>query len=108
MVKKDLLTFEGKPLFPERVAETVTYQLPSLEAELYEAVTEYVRTEMNRADRLADEGGTGRRRTVGFALTVLQRRLASSPEAIFRSLQRRSERLRRQRDALLVGDGCAP
>jgi superfamily II DNA or RNA helicase len=103
MVKEDLLTFDGKPLFPERVAETVTYALSPLEAELYEAVTEYVRTEMNRADRLADEGNTGRRRTVGFALTVLQRRLASSPEAIFRSLQRRSERLRRQRDALVAG-----
>src|SRR3954471_6707469 len=27
MVKEDLLTFEGKPLFPERIAETVPYEL---------------------------------------------------------------------------------
>jgi superfamily II DNA or RNA helicase len=33
---------------------------------------------------------------VGFALTALQRRLASSPEAIFQSLRRRKERLERR------------
>ena len=33
--------------------------------------------------------------SVGFALTALQRRLASSPEAIYQSLKRRRERLRR-------------
>ena len=27
MVKEDLLTFEGKPLFPERRAYTVPYEL---------------------------------------------------------------------------------
>ncbi len=31
MVKEDLLTFEGKPLFPERIAETVPYELTELE-----------------------------------------------------------------------------
>ena len=55
---------------------------PHDETELYEAVTEYVREEMNRADRLKAEGEGRRGNTVGFALTVLQRRLASSPEAI--------------------------
>jgi hypothetical protein len=34
--------------------------------------------------------------TVGFALTILQRRLASSPEAIHQSLRRRSERLQKR------------
>ena len=34
-----------------------------------------------------------RQGTVGFALTILQRRLASSPEAIYQSLRRRRERL---------------
>ena len=50
MVKEELLTFEGKPLFPERIAETVPYELSSPKRELYEAVTDYVREEMNRAD----------------------------------------------------------
>jgi superfamily II DNA or RNA helicase len=99
MVKEDLLTFEGKPLFPERIAETVPYRLSELERDLYEQVTTYVREGMDRAAALDGK----RRNTVGFALTVLQRRLASSPEAIHRSLQRRADRLRRRREELLSG-----
>ncbi|WRS29197.1 helicase-related protein [Actinomycetaceae bacterium MB13-C1-2] len=93
MVKEDLLTFEGKPLFPERRAYTVEYELSDAERDLYEQVTDYVRTEMGRADRIAQEGDKKRGNNVGFALTVLQRRLASSPEAILRSLERRQQRL---------------
>jgi len=92
-VKEELLTFEGRPIFPERRAYTVPYQLSPLEHELYEAVTRYVRTEMNRADQLRQTGEGRRGNTVGFALTVLQRRLASSSEASLRSLERRQQRL---------------
>jgi SNF2 family DNA or RNA helicase len=56
-------------------------------------VTEYVREEMNRADRLKAEGEGRRGNVLGFALTILQRRLASSPEAIYQSLRRRRDRL---------------
>jgi hypothetical protein len=49
-----------------------------------------VREEFNRADALQNDKRAG---TVGFALTILQRRLASSPEAIYQSLRRRRERL---------------
>jgi hypothetical protein len=97
MVKEELLTMEGTPLFPERRAYTVPYALSDDEQELYEAVSEYVRDEMNRADRLKAEGDGKRGNTVGFALTVLQRRLASSPEAIWKSLQRRRDRLEARR-----------
>ena len=48
MVKEDLKTFDGRPLFPERRAYTVAYQLSDAEQELYEAVTQYVREEMNQ------------------------------------------------------------
>ncbi len=89
MVKEKLLRFDGRPLFPERRATTVPFELSPAEQELYEAVTTYVIEEMNRAERLA----SGRRNVVGFALTVLQRRLASSPEAIAQSLARRRKRL---------------
>src|SRR5581483_5640549 len=63
------------------------------EAYLYEEVTNYVRDEMNRAERLKAEGEGRRGAVVGFALTILQRRLASSPEAIYQSLKRRRKRL---------------
>ena len=90
LVKEELRTFEGTRLFPERFAFTVEYELSQPEKELYVAVTDYVREEMNRADAGSDK----RRRTaVGFALTTLQRRLASSPAAIHRSLERRKSRL---------------
>ena len=89
LVKEDLLKFDGTPLFPERRAYTVNYDLSQKEAVLYQEVTNYVQEEFNRADQLTDE----RKNTVGFALTILQRRLASSPEAIYQSLRRRRERL---------------
>ena len=89
LVKEDLLKFDGTPLFPERRAYTVNYDLSQKEAQLYTAVTDYVQEEFNRADQL----GSDRKNTVGFALTILQRRLASSPEAIYQSLKRRRERL---------------
>jgi SNF2 family DNA or RNA helicase len=90
MVKENLLKFDATPLFPERVAYTVPYKLSDPEAALYKAVTDYVREEFDRAAALENDKRAG---TVGFALTVLQRRLASSPEAIYQSLRRRRERL---------------
>jgi len=77
-----MVRFDGTPLFPERIAATVNYPLSQREAALYAQVTSYVSTEMNRAQSLDDK----RKGTVGFALTILQRRLASSPEAIYSSL----------------------
>ncbi|GAA1311849.1 RNA helicase [Planotetraspora silvatica] len=103
MVKEDLLTFEGKPLFPERRAYTVPYELSDAERELYEVVTEYVREQMGKAQQLAAQGEGRRGNTVGFALTVLQRRLASSPEAILKSLERRHKRLQQLRHELATG-----
>lgn len=92
MVKEELVKFDGTPLFPERRAYTVNYTLSDIEAALYESVTHYVQTEMGKADQLDGK----RKGSIGFALTSLQRRLASSPEAIFQSLKRRKERLERR------------
>ncbi len=92
MVKEELLKFDGTPLFPERRAYTVNYKLSDLEAALYERVTTYVKEQMGKADELDGQ----RRGSVGFALTALQRRLASSPEAIYQSLKRRHARLERR------------
>jgi len=89
MVKEELLKFDGTPLFPERRAYTANFELSSMEAILYEEVTTYVREEMNRADKLDGK----KKNNIGFALTMLQRRLASSPEAIYQSVKRRRKRL---------------
>ncbi|MEK6697296.1 MAG: helicase-related protein, partial [Candidatus Deferrimicrobiota bacterium] len=108
MVKETLLKFDGTPLFPERIAYTVPYKLSEAEAHLYKAVTDYVREEFNRAEALENDKRAG---TVGFALTVLQRRLASSPEAIYQSLRRRRERLEgrlRELEVLQRGGQAVP
>lgn len=113
MVKENLLKFDGTPLFPERFAYTVPYKLSDAEARLYKEVTDYVRDEFNRAEALAKDeqagfGWQSRAGTVGFALTILQRRLASSPEAIYQSLRRRGERLeKRLREVELLERGAA-
>ncbi|MBE2239407.1 MAG: DUF3883 domain-containing protein [Caldilineaceae bacterium] len=93
MVKENLLKFDGRPLFPERIAYTVPYRLSDPEAQLYKEVTDYVREEFDRAAKLENDKRAG---TVGFALTIVQRRLASSPEAIYQSLRRRKERLEKR------------
>jgi SNF2 family DNA or RNA helicase len=108
MVKEKLVKFDATPLFPERIAYTVPYKLSDLEAQLYKEVTEYVREEFNRAEALQNDKRAG---TVGFALTILQRRLASSPEAIYQSLRRRRERLEnrlRELEVIQRGVNTAP
>lgn len=105
LTKEELLRFDGRPLFPERRAYTVKYDLSPKEAALYTAVTDYVRTEMNRVQRFTETDGK-KRNNVGFALQILQRRLASSPAAIYQSLKRRRERLENElADAHLAAKG---
>src|SRR5438046_1347875 len=108
MVIENLLKFDATRVFPERIAYTVPYKLSEAEAHLYQAVTDYVREEFNRAEALHNDKRAG---TVGFALTILQRRLASSPEAIYQSLRRRRQRLEsrlRELEVLHRGGQTAP
>ena len=85
-LKEDMTDFEGKPLFPPRHVHTPRLRLSPSERTLYDMVTQYVQEHFNRA---LDE----KRRNVGLAMTVLQRRLASSTHAIARSLENRKKRL---------------
>ncbi len=85
-LKEDMVDFAGKPLFPPRRVHTPTFRLSPSERMLYERVTEYVRKHFKRA-------WEERRRNVGLAMAVLQRRLASSAHAIARSLENRLRRL---------------
>ena len=107
LVKENLRTFEGKRLFPQRHAHSLNFELSEPEAELYKEVTDYVRNGMNRAARMREEGDKSRGIIVGFALAGLQRRLASSPAAIYHSLRRRRDRLNDQAAELrrLVASG---
>lgn len=86
-IKEDMKDFQGKPLFLPRYVSTPTYKLSDPEKELYNNVTVYVRNQFNKA--LSSE----KRRNIGFALVILQRRLSSSCYALWRSLQRRRDKL---------------
>lgn len=88
-LKEDLTDFDGKPIFPPRHVKTIRYELSPKEKILYDAVTDYVRNYFQIIAGKDDKAS----RNVGFALTVLQRRLASSLRAIERSLVRRKRKL---------------
>lgn len=45
-IEEELYWFDGRRLFPERRAYTISYPLSAAEADPYEGVTEYVRQEM--------------------------------------------------------------
>jgi hypothetical protein len=68
LTKEELYRFDGTPLFPERCAYTASYALSSVEADLYQAVTTYVREEMNKADRSRRDCRSGRARDSWLAL----------------------------------------
>jgi superfamily II DNA or RNA helicase len=85
-LKEDMQKFDGSPCFPPRHVQTLPYKLSPQELTLYNAVTAYVQHHFQRAEATEN-------RNVGLALTVLQRRLASSVAAIRLSLERRRRRL---------------
>lgn len=90
-LKEDMTDFDGKPLFPPRYVHTPQFRLSASERALYDKVTEYVTKHFRRA-------WEDKKRNVGLAMTVLQRRLASSTYAISRSLENRLKRLQALRD----------
>ena len=88
-MKESMRYFDGRPIFLPRRVDTIQYLFDPHEQTLYDAVTEYVSQGLQQAE-------SARNRNVGLALTILQRRLASSLEAIGRSLKRRRDRLAEQ------------
>lgn len=88
-LKEDMRYEDGRPIFPQRIVQSIPYKLSASEKMLYEAVTEYVRNNFEKAERMANQ-----RVAISLALIVLQRRLASSVRAIRKSLERRAERLK--------------
>ncbi len=85
-MKEEMVNFDGTDLYPPRKSNTVAYPLSPDERRLYEGVTHYCEVHYNRA-RQRNRGAAG------LAMSVLQRRLASSTWAILRSLERREAKL---------------
>ena len=96
--KEAMVDLQGQPLYPHRACDTFSYDLtagPHGEQALYDETTEYLRHTYNRALK--------NRPAVRLAMSVFQRRLASSTYALQRSFERRMEKLERTADDLRSG-----
>jgi len=85
-LKEDMKNFDGTPIFPDRHVNTKQFELSKGEKQLYQEVTSYVQKHFNKAIQKE-------KRSVAFAMMILQRRLASSIRAIRMSLERRRKKL---------------
>ena len=88
-IKEEMVSFDGKPLYPRRESSTHSYELTQgdvSEQRLYDETTDYIEHYYNRARIL-------NRSAARLAMSVFQRRLASSTWALLRSFERRLERL---------------
>ena len=84
--KEEMVRFDGRPLYPQRNCDTLSYALNPEEQELYDATTRYIAETYNKARVL-------NRNAARLAMGVFQRRLASSTYALMRSFERRLDRL---------------
>lgn len=87
--KEEMVHLNGNPLYPRRISDTLGYDLtqgPISEQALYDETTDYMRHVYNRAKLL-------NRSAARLAMSVLQRRLASSTYALLRSFERRIDKL---------------
>ena len=97
--KEEMVHFNGSPLYPQRNCDTLSYSLSQGtggEQELYDETTDYIKHFYNRAEQL-------NRSAARLAMSVFQRRLASSTYALMRSFERREEKLRAMIDAIRDG-----
>ncbi len=94
--KEELVHFDGSPLYPQRNCDTLSYGLSPGEQELYDETTEYLRVYYNRARSL-------NRSAARLAMSVFQRRLASSTYALMRSFERRVEKIEGMIDDIRSG-----
>ena len=86
-LKEDLKDFDGNPIFTGRFPKTIKFRLSDKEKDLYNELSEYVIKQYNLALK------SDKKRNIAFALLILQRRIASSTYALYKSLMRRKERL---------------
>ena len=84
--KEEMVNLDGDPIYPPRIVDTLSFDLTPDEFDLYQRVTDYMRRQYNQAKFL-------NRQAAQLAMSVFQRRLASSTYALARSFERRIEKL---------------
>jgi superfamily II DNA or RNA helicase len=86
-LKEDLRDLEGKPIFTNRYPKTIKFRLSDKEKKLYNELSQYVISQYNKALQ------KDKKKNIAFALLILQRRMTSSTYALFKSLERRKQKL---------------
>jgi superfamily II DNA or RNA helicase/DNA-binding XRE family transcriptional regulator len=94
--KEEMVRFDGRPLYPQRQCDTLGYPLSKEERQLYDATTRYINDIYNQARIL-------NRSAARLAMSVFQRRQASSTYALMRSFERRLARLDEAIELVLSG-----
>src|SRR6266487_464754 len=97
--KEELVYYDGQPIYPPRHSNTLSYKLQKgevSEQRLYDETTSYIQTYYNRAAVL-------NRSAARLAMSVFQRRLASSTYALMRSFERRQQKLANLIEAMQTG-----
>lgn len=92
--KEEMVYYDEKPIYPMRISDTLSYELMQgeiSEQTLYDETTHYIQSYYNRAKIL-------NRSAARLAMSVFQRRLASSTYALIQSFKRRRDKL----DALIA------
>ena len=87
--KEEMVRDDGTPIYPQRNCNTLNFKLsqgPNSEQELYDETTSYIRDCYKKSEIL-------NRSAAQLAMSVFQRRLASSTYALMRSFERRKEKL---------------
>ena len=87
--KEEMVHFDASPIYPARQCDTLSYELAQgtgSEQELYEATTTYIDESYNQAVIL-------NRSAARLAMSVFQRRMASSTYALMRSFEKRMLKL---------------
>ncbi|MEQ8974975.1 MAG: helicase-related protein [Coleofasciculus sp. C1-SOL-03] len=88
-VKEEMVRYDGSLIYPMRVSDTLSYELTQgeiSEQTLYDQTTDYIESYYNRARILNPSAAK-------LAMSVFQRRLASSTYALMQSFARRLEKL---------------
>lgn len=97
--KEEMVRYDGSLIYPERISDTLSYELSQgevSEQSLYDKTTRYIQSYYNKARLL-------NRAAARFAMSIFQRRLASSTYALIRSFERRIEKLEQIIDDIQSG-----
>jgi superfamily II DNA or RNA helicase len=97
--KEEMVKLDGRPLYPTRISDTLSFDLSAGEVSeqaLYDQTSKYISEVYNRARIL-------NRTAARFAMSIFQRRLASSTWALLRSFDRRIDKLDRLVDDIRSG-----